>query len=365
MAQRGVAPTSFFGGKVSLAPRIAALFPPHAIYVEPYLGAGSVYFSKAPAPISILNDVDGLLVNFFRVLRDPQKGVRLREALTLTLYAREEWADARLGLKAAARGWDEAADDVELARRWFVLTQMSFAGRITNAPAHEAPGWRYAVAPGRNPAQSYRSAIDRLPHFTAALANAQIEHDDALAVIARYDGKRVCQYLDPPYLPETRSGGGYGHEMTREEHERLLDLITTPKLRSMVVLSGYDSALYRERLERGAGWQRLEIVTTTAAAGRTRASKLQGEGAVYAAGQTRTEILWLNPAAQARQGLWAALESDLPVETAAETAAEVDKPEMAPPTPRRRAKRATTASATTLLPTTTATKRAATRHRIP
>lgn len=336
MAAKGRAPTTYFGGKSVLAPRIVALFPPHAVYVEPYLGSGACFFSKAPAPLSILNDTDGALVNFFRVLRDPGKGARLRELLDLTLYAREEWADARLGMKAYERGWDSAADDVELARRWFVLTQQSFAGRISGGRGepHGLPGWRFTTqARGHNPAASFRGATARLAEFTAALATAQIEHDDALSVIRRYDSKRALMYLDPPYVPDARRGGGYSQEMSLDDHARLLDTLTTPGFKSMIVLSGYDSALYRERLERGAGWQRLEINVLCSAAGRTRASGLQGDGSVTRAQQTRTEILWLNPAAQARQGLWASLTDELT--TDADEAPILDDPEPAPRTARR------------------------------
>lgn len=290
MTQRGIAPVAYFGGKAALATRIIALFPLHQVYCEPYCGAASVFFTKPPAPVEILNDADGALINFFHVLRDPQKGARLREALTLTPYAREEWAEARVGLKVAARGWDSAADDVELARRWFVLTQQSFAGRT--APTHDgaASGWRFTKSTGHNAAQDYHHAIDRLPIFMERLANAQIEHDDALAIIPRYDSVHTLHYIDPPYLPTTRRGGGYSHEMTLDDHTRLLDALTARTLQGMVILSGYDSALYRERLERDAGWQRLEIVTTTTAPSMATAARVTA----------RTEVLWLNPAAQRR-----------------------------------------------------------------
>lgn len=307
MTRVGKAPTPYFGGKAQLAPQIVALMPPHKVYVEPFLGAGAVFFTKAPAPIEVLNDADGALVNFFRVLRDPARGERLRKALDLTPFAREEWADAHAGLRAVERGWDSAADDVEVARRWFVLTQMSFAGRIAGGRGGEAPGWRYATHPSHNPAASYRSAIDRLPTFTARLRLAQIEHGDALDIIRRFDRRGTLMYLDPPYVPDSRRGGGYTHEMTHADHVALLDAITAPRFRSMIILSGYDSALYRERLEGGAEcqrWQRRELTVACSAAGRTRAAHLQGKGSVYAAGQTRIEVLWLNPAAQRAHGLW-------------------------------------------------------------
>ncbi|HZC05352.1 MAG TPA: hypothetical protein VE338_06900, partial [Ktedonobacterales bacterium] len=103
---------------------------------------------------------------------------------------------------------------------------------------------------------------------------------------------------------------------------------------------GYDSALYRERLERAGGWQRLEVTVLCSAAGRTRASGLQGERSVTRAQQTRTEILWLNPAAQRRQGLWAGLDTDDAV-TPTVTAMTTSKPTITAttrttPTTRRR-----------------------------
>lgn len=310
MTHVGKAPTVYFGGKAQLAPQIVALMPPHKVYVEPFLGAGAVFFTKAPAPIEVLNDADGALVNFFRVLRDPTRGERLRQALDLTPYAREEWAEASAGLRAVERGWDSAADDVEVARRWFVLTQMSFAGRIAAGPGGQAPGWRYASQPSHNPATSYRSAIDRLPVFMQRLRLAQIEHSDALDIIRRFDRRGTLMYLDPPYVPDSRRGGGYAHEMTHADHVALLDAITAPRFRSMIILSGYDSALYRERLEGAAGWQRCDVTVACSAAGRTRAAHLQGKGSVFAAGQTRTEVLWLNPAAQRAHGLWETAPTD-------------------------------------------------------
>src|SRR6478672_667342 len=66
-------PITWFGGKGLLARKIVPLFPPHHCYVEPFCGGASCLFAKSPSPVEVVNDVDGDIVNFFRVLRDPGK----------------------------------------------------------------------------------------------------------------------------------------------------------------------------------------------------------------------------------------------------------------------------------------------------
>src|SRR6266508_2890776 len=101
------APFPWWGGKRWLAPRIVALMPPHDTYVEVFGGSGAVLFHKSPAGLEVYNDVNGSLVNFFRVLRDsPQE---LQRALELTPYARDELEACRA---------DEGGD-VERARRFY------------------------------------------------------------------------------------------------------------------------------------------------------------------------------------------------------------------------------------------------------
>ena len=97
--------------------------------------------------------------------------------------------------------------------------------------------------------------------------------------MATYDSLDTLHYVDPPYLLETRNTvtRGYRHEMTFADHERLLDCLLD--LAGMVVLSGYPSELYDNRL---AGWHRIEHPK-----------------AYDGAGQRRQEVLWVNPHAVA------------------------------------------------------------------
>jgi hypothetical protein len=85
----------------------------------------------------------------------------------------------------------------------------------------------------------------------------------------------VLIYADPPYLGSTRTGGRYKHEMlTSAQHEELAESLH--QARAGVVLSGYPSPLHERPY---AGWDRVEIPTTTGRSGTPL---------------DRTEVVWSN-----------------------------------------------------------------------
>ena len=77
------------GSKWSLAHEIVNLFGDHYHYVEPYFGSGAVFFSKPVSPHELVNDMNGLVVNFFRVLRDHTDDLLF--ALEATPWSRDEY----------------------------------------------------------------------------------------------------------------------------------------------------------------------------------------------------------------------------------------------------------------------------------
>ena len=100
-----------------------------------------------------------------------------------------------------------------------------------------------------------------------------------------YDTPQTFFYCDPPYVPSTRRAGVYKHELTDEDHQELVELLK--QIQGRVMLSGYPNELYDS-----LGWRRIEWEVNCHAAGRTRVSGLQGAGS--AAGQKRTECVWMN-----------------------------------------------------------------------
>ena len=256
-------PVPYFGSKARIAERIVELLPGHGHYVEPYAGGLSVLLAKPPSRMETVNDLDGDLVTFWRVLRDrPEDLVR---AVELTPHARAELAAA----------WEPTTDEIEKARRVWVRLSQGRGGMMRRT------GWRhYATTSGSSIGMpgyldAYRSRI--LPAAERVRA-VSLECLPALTIIGKYGAAAdVLLYVDPPYLGTTRtdSNSRYGVEMRGEADHRELAAALTD-CRAAVVLSGYDSPLYAELY---AGWHRLELSTMT---GNARSAK------------GRTEVLWSN-----------------------------------------------------------------------
>ena len=239
-------PFGYYGGKTHLAPKIAALLPPHDHYVEPFAGGLSVLLAKEPSLAETVNDLDGDLVTFWRVLRDQPE--ELERVCSLTPHSVDE-----LVLAIDRNG----VPDLEVARRVFVvLTQ----GRDHSLKTPRASNWRRTVKAARVgplPNELSRQAA-RISSAAERMIGVSIENDDAINIIRRYGREpSVCIYADPPYLGETRGDGGYGIDQKEEEFHREF-AAACKEAKSSVVISGYDSALYAELF---AGWERMEMTT--------------------------------------------------------------------------------------------------------
>lgn len=279
-------PMRYFGGKWVIAPWLLKHFPDHRVYVEPYGGGASVLLRKARVYSEVYNDLDGEIVNVFRVLQDPEKAARLRELLHLTPFARDEF---KLSFSPFTRANLKKFGDVEMARRTIILSLMGFGA---DAMLRLSTGFR-AVSnrSGTTPAHDWRNYPDCVPAFIERLRGVVIENRPALEIIRQHDGPDTLFYVDPPYVHDTRSrktnrksgrikAHGYRHEMTDEEHRELAELLKGA--RGAVVLSAYHHPLYDELYE---GWHCVEKQT-------------HADGA-----RDRVEMLWLSPRATVQQSM--------------------------------------------------------------
>jgi DNA adenine methylase len=202
----------YYGGKWKLAPWIISHFPAHENYVEPCGGAASVLLQKNPSKLETYNDLDGNVVNYFRVLRT--RTDELINAIRLTPWAREE---AELSTK-------EATDELERARRFWVMLHM----RISCSNGNKMRGMRVVTKdPVKLPELKNRdSYLESLTVVAMRLRNVQLENRPALEVIERYDGEKTLIYLDPPYVTETRSHKKeYAYEWTPEQHTECANIL--------------------------------------------------------------------------------------------------------------------------------------------
>jgi DNA adenine methylase len=223
------------GSKKRIAPWIVGQFPDNyreLVYLEPYFGSGSVFFEKDPSVIETVNDIDGEVINLFKQIREhPGELTRL---ISLTPWSRQEYYAA----------FEHTDDGLEQARRLLIRAWMGRGGsgiiyrnglrfnKKKNGPLLNFCDFlpdRIAVA------------ADRLLH--SATGPVQIENKDAVTLIKEYDHENVLIYIDPPYPRPVRNKNKlYKHEMTDDDHIRLLEAVTGSKAR--ILISGYDNTMY-------------------------------------------------------------------------------------------------------------------------
>lgn len=277
----------YHGGKWRLAPWVMAHLPAHRTYVEPFGGAASVLLRKPRAYAEVYNDLDGEVVNVFRVLRDSALASQLERALRLTPFSREEFVAA----------FAPTDDPVERARRAIVRSFHGFgSGAVLDlAPAgmRTRPSTQRAQAtstgfrgttqrPYTTPAHDWARYPEQIARFCSRLTAVVIEQRPGLDVMRQHDRPDTLHYVDPPYPHDTRTrwrcGGrrhGYAHELSDAQHEELLAYLRG--CQGMVVLSSYPNPLYDTL--RGGGWECA-----------TRSARADGNA-------ERQEVLWLNAAA--------------------------------------------------------------------
>jgi DNA adenine methylase len=255
----------YFGGKWAIAPWVMSHLPPHRIYVEPFDGAASILLRKRRSKIEVYNDLDEEIVGIFRVVQDPAMCRELFRRLRRTPYARREFELA----------FQSSADPVLRAQRAITRAYQAFHhGALFNPKKTTFSDARHRTG-GHSKAHEWMTYPRGLVAISRRLQGVIIECRSALDVIRAQDCPDTLFFVDPPYMPSTRSHGSYRCELDEAGHIALLEQLKAVK--GMVVLAGYPSDLYDHTLK---GWKRVE----------------RGH---YAAGspKIRTEVLWISPRA--------------------------------------------------------------------
>lgn len=215
--------------------------PEHTLYCEPFCGASHLLFAKTPSGAEILNDTDRHLINFFRVLQYPKKRRYLIHLLNGMLYSREVWDI----LRQRWRCGDIPSGRTERAAQWFYLNRTCFAGDQLRG------GFAVPSVTGRNPAQSFRNAIDIFEDIAERLRHVTIENLPYHECLKKYDSENTLFYCDPPYLNAERY---YSKDsFVQDDHCALAELLH--EVKAKVMLSHYQNSLYDELYK---GWYRHE-----------------------------------------------------------------------------------------------------------
>ena len=216
----------YFGGKWSCAGKIISLFPEHKTFVDVFCGAASITLRKPRSKNEIINDINGEIVNFFTVLRD--RNLELRLALEKTPYGRDEYYACRT----------PSLEPIERARRTVVKSWFGIGDSLDNKS-----GFRVSLSQGGSTTGPWLTYVDYLHLYANRLRGVIIENLDWREVLERYDKTDTLFYLDPPYLPETRSKKhAYAFDWEPEQHEALLSALGS--IKGVFFLSGYLGGSY-------------------------------------------------------------------------------------------------------------------------
>jgi DNA adenine methylase len=256
----------WYGGKFNHLDWLLPLLPEAHHYCEPFAGSAAVLLNRDPSPVETYNDVDGEVVNFFRVLRE--QGPELQRAIALTPFAREEFHHA---ITASTEG----VSKLERARRFYVLARQTRTGLAQSATLGRWANCKDTSRAGMSGVVSrWLGGVEGLSDIASRLLRVQIENRPALDIIRLYDSPGTLFYCDPPYLHDTRGdSAAYGYEMTDREHTDLSMALHACK--GKVAISGYRNRLMDSLYK---GWRRFDAPAKQA----------------HSIKKMRFECLWMN-----------------------------------------------------------------------
>ncbi|MBO4451099.1 MAG: DNA adenine methylase [Bacteroidaceae bacterium] len=257
----------WYGGKYSHLDWLLPYLPSCHHYCEPFGGSGAVLINREPSPVETYNDLDGEVVNFFRVLRNDSD--ELIRQIALTPFSREEFA--------IACDIDTSLSDMERARRFYVrarqvrtgLAQKASLGRWANCKNTSRSGMSGVIS-------RWMGGVTQLEDIANRLLRVQIENRPAIELIKLYDDEKTLFYCDPPYIHSTRGDNkAYGFEMTDEQHIELAQVLNNVK--GKVAISNYNCELM-DKLYPAPRWTKVYAP----------------EKQINSTHELRQEVLWMN-----------------------------------------------------------------------
>lgn len=208
-------PIPRMGGKSKLRKIILERVPEHTCYIEPFFGAGWVYFGKEPSKVEVINDIDKELINMFKMIK--YHAPEIERMLEYEFSGRdmfEEYKNCTI----------EYLTEIQRAVRFLYIISQSFAGK----------GGTYGYGTNSKPSpQIFYQGV--LGEIKLRLRNTYVESKSFEDIIGRYDRAHSFFFCDPPYFETT----GYGNEFGEKEHLLLRDTLKNIKGKFMVTINDH------------------------------------------------------------------------------------------------------------------------------
>ena len=236
----------WIGGKRRLARHIIPQFPDHTCYVEPFAGGAAIFFLKGQAEVEVLNDINGELINLYRVVKHHLEEFINQFKWSLVSRQMFNW------LKETP---EETLTDIQRAARFYYLQKMAFGGKVASQT--------FGTATTSAPRLNLLRIEEELSSAHLRLSRTYIEHLPRDECIRRYDRPHSLFYLDPPYWGTEGYGVGFG----LEQYQVMAELAKSIKGRMFISVN--DIPEMRQAFA-GLEMERLEISYTVGGAGRSK-----------------------------------------------------------------------------------------------
>jgi len=237
-------PVTYWGGKQQLTSEILRLIPHHVQYDEPFFGGGAVFFAKQPSEIEFINDINGEMVNFYRILK--RNFIELKDEVDCTLHSEFQHQQAK----------DIYANPLQhssILRAWAVwmLSKQSMYAILGNS---------WCVEINRNRAEQFQRAKEAFTIvYARRLERTSIFCRDAINVIQTTDTPTTFHYVDPPYY---NSNCGHYSGYSIEDYKCLLNMLSG--LQGMFLLSSYPSDILSDYVQRNR-WKTRQLTMNKSA----------------------------------------------------------------------------------------------------
>lgn len=229
-------PISYYGGKQNMLKHILPRIPEHEIYVEPFVGGGAVFWAKKPSYLEVLNDMNGFVMNFYRVLK--QNFNDLLVEIESTLLSEELHS-----LAYKVYNNPQMYGDVKQAWAFWFLSNFSFNNDLTGGIKFDN-----GTAGSHVGRFTDRRKQEFVYAYSQRLKYTHLPNRDAISIIGQRNKINAFHFLDPPY-PKSNQGHYKGY--TIKDLTQLLE--KCENITGRFMLSNYNLPIIRKFAEKN-GW---------------------------------------------------------------------------------------------------------------
>jgi len=225
-----------------MLPYILPLIPAHRVYVEAFAGGAALFFAKQPSAVEAINDINGNVINFYKVMKHDFDA--LNALIEDTLHCEHSHKNAK-----HIYHHPKEFSPLDRAYAFWICCNLSFGAECAGSFQYvhnKSDNWSPPVKT-KNKKRYFKTLANKLERTT--IHDAQ----DAVELILKRDHEDVFFYLDPPYV-----GANQGHYKgyTQTDFNDLLSSLIS--IKGKFLLSSYAnhdlSSLVKE-----LGWNQEEI----------------------------------------------------------------------------------------------------------